>query len=79
MVPSRASTVRHWTIARDPPAGASPTPQEADVHAAALLAAEAEETASALPPAVVGLAAFGILVALLVVTYAFRNAGHRNQ
>ncbi|NLE70768.1 MAG: hypothetical protein GX609_01545 [Actinomycetales bacterium] len=45
---------------------------------AALLAAESAE-ATTLPPAVVGVVAFGILVALLLVTYAFRSTGHRNQ
>ena len=49
------------------------------MHAALLAAEEAEAAALGLPPAVVGLVAFGALVALLVVTYAFRNAGHRNQ
>jgi hypothetical protein len=31
-----------------------------------------------IPPAGVGLLAFGVLVALLAVAYAFRNAGTRN-
>lgn len=46
------------------------------MHAALLAAAEAE--ASGLPPVVIGLLGFGVLVALLLVTYAFRNTGHRN-
>ena len=46
------------------------------MHAALLAAAEAEATG--LPPAVIGLLGFGALVALLLVTYAFRNSGHRN-
>lgn len=44
---------------------------------AALLAA-AEAEASGLPPAVIGLLGFGVLVALLLVTYAFRSSSHRN-
>ncbi len=46
------------------------------MHAALLAAAEAETTG--LPPAAVGLLGFGALIALLLVTYAFRNSGHRN-
>ncbi|GHS88810.1 hypothetical protein [Cellulomonas hominis] len=48
---------------------------------AALLAAEAvAETTHELPfpPAVFGLAGFGALVALLLVTYAFRSVGTRH-
>lgn len=52
-------------------------PQEVDVHAALLAAGEAEATG--LPPAVVGLVGFGVLVALLLVTYAFRSSGHRHD
>ena len=48
----------------------------------ALLAAE--ETAEAvahlpIPPVGVGLLGFGALIALLAVTFAFRNVGHRHQ
>lgn len=75
-MPAPLPTVRHWESPR-PPRG-EPDTLEDDVHAA-LLAAEEAEAAAALPPAVVGLIAFGALVALLLVTYAFRNAGHRNQ
>ena len=45
-----------------------------------LAAEEATEHANALPvdPAVFGIAGFGGLVALLLVTYAFRSVGHRH-
>lgn len=46
------------------------------MHAALLAAAEAEATG--LPPAVIGVLGFGVLVVLLLVTYAFRSSGHRN-
>lgn len=42
-----------------------------------LLAAE-EATATGMPPVVVGLLAFGALMVLLGVAYAFRNVGNRN-
>lgn len=46
---------------------------------AALLAAETEAATLAVPPVVVGLIGFGVLVALLLVTYAFRSAGQKNR
>ncbi len=49
------------------------------MHAVLLAAEEAEAAAAALPPAAVGLIGFGVLMALLAVTYAFRNTGHRNR
>jgi len=51
------------------------------VHAAIVAAAEqaAEHTNDLpFPPVVFGLAAFGSLVALLLVTYAFRSVGTRH-
>ncbi len=45
---------------------------------AALLAAEAAATAPTIPPAGIGLIAFGILAALLAVAYTFRHAGNRH-
>jgi hypothetical protein len=53
---------------------------EVDVHAALLLAEEANAEAHALPvpPVVFGLVAFGSLVCLLLVTYAFRSVGTRH-
>lgn len=61
-----------------PPSG-SPGDQEVDVHIALFAAAEPEIAASAhMSPVQFGLSAFGILVALLVLTFAFRNAGHRH-
>ncbi|WP_182111523.1 MULTISPECIES: hypothetical protein [unclassified Actinotalea] len=47
---------------------------------AALLAAEehATEAAQGLPPVGYGLAAFGALMVLLAVTYAFRSVGTRH-
>lgn len=47
---------------------------------AALRAAEAAEHATELPfePVVFGVAGFGVLVALLLVTYAFRSVGTRH-
>jgi hypothetical protein len=47
------------------------------VHAA-LSAAEAATTQLPFPPAVFGIGAFVGLVALLLVTYAFRNAGSKH-
>ena len=38
----------------------------------------AESAAAGLTPAGVGLLGFGVLVALLLVTYAFRNVGKRD-
>lgn len=38
----------------------------------------AESAATGLPPVGVGLLGFGALVALLLVTYAFRNVGNRD-
>ena len=46
------------------------------MHAALLAAADAEATG--IPPVVVGLLGFGALIVLLLVTYGFRNSGHRN-
>ena len=50
------------------------------MHAALLLAEEANAEAHALPvpPVVFGLVAFGSLVCLLLVTYAFRSVGTRH-
>ena len=47
---------------------------------AALLAAEehATEAAQGFPPELVGLSAFGALMVLLAVTYAFRSVGTRH-
>lgn len=50
---------------------------EVDVHAA-LLAAEETAEAAQVAPEVFGLAAFGALVFLLAVTYAFRSVGTRH-
>lgn len=49
------------------------------MHAFALIAA-ADEAVRTLPfpPVVFGIGAFGGLVALLLVTFAFRNAGSRH-
>ena len=46
----------------------------------AVLAAEAasEHASEPISPIVLGLIAFGSLVAALVVTYAFRNVGNRH-
>jgi len=53
---------------------------EVDVHAALLAAENAAEVHHALPvpPVVFGLVAFGSLVCLLLVTYAFRSVGTRH-
>jgi len=53
---------------------------EDDVNAALILAGEATEVVNELPvdPAVVGIAGFGGLVVLLLVTYAFRSVGSRH-
>jgi hypothetical protein len=51
---------------------------EVDVHAVLLAAESAVTTELPIPPAGVGLIAFGALVALLAVAYAFRNVGNRN-
>ena len=45
---------------------------------AALSAAAAATNALPFPPAVFGIGAFAGLVALLLVTYAFRNVGSRH-
>lgn len=45
---------------------------------AALSAAAAATNALPFPPAVFGIGAFAGLVALLLVTYAFRNSGSRH-
>lgn len=54
--------------------------QEVDVHAVLLAVEEHSETVTQLPiPAVgFGLLAFGALMALLGVTYAFRSVGTRH-
>ena len=48
------------------------------IHTPEAAAEEAEATALALPPAVVGVLAFGALLALLALTYLFRSSWHRN-
>jgi hypothetical protein len=49
------------------------------VHIALFAAApELAANAHALSPVGFGLSAFGILVALLLLTFAFRNAGNRH-
>lgn len=47
---------------------------------ATALAASTSETVAnmTIEPVGVGLVAFGALIALLLVTYAFRSVGHRN-
>lgn len=59
-------------------AGVPPVPQEVDVQV--LLAVSESEVVNQLPiPAVAfGAVAFGALLALLAVTYAFRNVGNRH-
>ena len=51
---------------------------EVDVHAVLLAAGSAVTTELPIPPAGIGLIAFGALMALLAVAYAFRNVGNRN-
>ncbi len=48
------------------------------MHAALLAAEETAETAQGLAPEAFGLLAFGALVVLLAVTYAFRSVGTRH-
>lgn len=48
------------------------------LHTAVQAAQEASEHAETLPPLAFGLIAFGALVALLAVTYAFRSVGTRH-
>ena len=50
------------------------------MNAALILAEETHEVVNELPvdPAVIGIAGFGGLVVLLLVTYAFRSVGHRH-
>ena len=48
------------------------------MHAGLLAAGGAVSTELRIAPAGVGVIAFGVLLALLVVAYAFRNAGNRN-
>jgi hypothetical protein len=48
------------------------------VHAALLAAEASAEATLPIPPAAFGLIAFGALIALLAVTYAFRNVGSRH-
>ena len=54
--------------------------QEVDVHAVLLAVEEHAEVTTQLPvpPVGYGLLAFGALVALLAVTYAFRSVGTRH-
>ncbi|HWS58089.1 MAG TPA: hypothetical protein VN257_06075 [Actinotalea sp.] len=55
-------------------------PEEVDVHRVLLAAEEHAEAATQLPipPVGFGLLAFGGLLALLAVTYAFRSVGTRH-
>jgi hypothetical protein len=48
------------------------------VHAALLAAEVSAEATLPIPPAGFGLIAFGVLIALLAVTFAFRNVGSRH-
>ncbi len=48
------------------------------VHTALLAAEEAAGSAVGVPPLLAGAAAFGALVALLLVAYAFRSVGTRH-
>ncbi|MGF0117341.1 hypothetical protein ACQFYA_13620 [Promicromonospora sp. Marseille-Q5078] len=48
------------------------------LHTAVQVAQEVTENAETIPPIVMGLLAFGGLVAALVVTYAFRNVSNRH-
>ena len=48
------------------------------MHAALLAAEKSAEAAGQLPPAGFGLLAFGGLMSLLLVAYAFRSVGLRN-
>ena len=48
------------------------------MHAALLTAGGAVSTELGIAPAGVGVIAFGVLLAPLVVAYTFRNAGNRN-
>ena len=61
------------------PAGTPLDPQEVDVHRV-LIAVSESEIVNELPiPAVaVGALGFGALLALLALTYAFRNVGNRH-
>lgn len=52
---------------------------EVDVHAALLATVQTEATHLPIPPAGIGLLAFGALVVLLGVTHLFRRAGDRND
>lgn len=72
--------MRHWTDRIVPPERVREIATlEVDVHAALLAAAESAGTTELpIPPAGVGLIAFGALAALLAVAYAFRNVGNRN-
>jgi hypothetical protein len=56
-------------------------PLEDEVLAALLAAEESAEVVNHLPfaPPVYGLAAFGLLMTLLAVTFAFRSVGTRND
>ena len=84
--------MRHWAFVPRPPRRCAATsaapaplaetrPLEADVPAALLAAVEeTHEVVNELPlPAeAIGLLGFGALVALLLVTYAFRSVGSRH-
>jgi len=77
-VPRPRANVRHWTDRCDPSAGGSRVTREVDVHAVLLAAEASAEATLPIPPAGVGLLAFGLLLTLLAVTFAFRNVGNRN-
>jgi len=65
------NVARHATLGRPPCPRRARTAQEVDVSLAA-------SAATGLSPVGVGLLGFGALVALLLVTYAFRNVGKRD-
>ena len=48
------------------------------MHAVQLAAEVSTEATLPIPPAGIGLIAFGVLLALLAVTFAFRNVGTRH-
>jgi len=77
-VPVPVPGMRHWTVRCVPRTCGTRATQEVDVHAALLAAGGAVSTVLQIAPAGVGVIAFGVLLALLVVAYAFRNAGNRN-
>jgi hypothetical protein len=70
--------VRHWTATR-PCSRASPDPQEVDVQGVLLAVSESEVVNHLpVPPVAIGAIGFGVLLALLALTYAFRNVGNRH-